>query len=302
MPSSHHCLVGVRSVSWIDDKSRVVHKCIHTADETGQNFKLLSLQYTEDYWKLSATDANSVHTDDERRQSCLVGVGGVNEALQSPAFSYQTTLLCKESMAQKRQNYKNTNTEAMETGKSRWCDTCCTSTSLIAKTVNIHSNLPFSWTGSASGIIRMQYWLIDVYPTSYLCWQLTVALTGCNAMQRRVKNRPTDGSLFNDTVVSSWLQTDYHDLLLQRLERQFGLCSTALLWVRSYFVRQDISRYVWRCDVVHCLRHVLCSARFSPWSAVFHIVHGGSCGLGCQVRRVSSRLCWWQPAVPPLLS
>ena len=44
--------------------------------------KLFSLLYTEDYWKLSVTVANSVHTTDvdEMRQSCLVGVGGVNYA------------------------------------------------------------------------------------------------------------------------------------------------------------------------------------------------------------------------------
>ena len=44
--------------------------------------KLFSLHYIGDYCKQSATVANSVHTDDadETRQSCLVGVGGVNWA------------------------------------------------------------------------------------------------------------------------------------------------------------------------------------------------------------------------------
>jgi len=42
--------------------------------------KLFSLQYMEDYRKLSAIVANSVRTADadEMRQSCLIGVGGVN--------------------------------------------------------------------------------------------------------------------------------------------------------------------------------------------------------------------------------
>ena len=41
--------------------------------------KLFSLQYIEDYWKLSATVANSVHTadTDETRQFGVVGVGAV---------------------------------------------------------------------------------------------------------------------------------------------------------------------------------------------------------------------------------
>jgi len=45
---------------------------------------------------------------------------------------------------------------------------------------------------------------------------------------------------------------------------------------------------------------MLGSARLSPWSAVLHPVHGGPCGLGYQVRRVSSRLCGRHTAVPAL--
>jgi len=62
-------------------------------------------------------------------------------------------------------------------------------------------------------------------------------------------------------------------------------------------VRQDIPRCVRRCDVIHCLRHVLGSARLSHWSVVFYFVLGGSCGLGCLLRCVFSRLHWWHTAV-----
>ena len=70
-------------------------------------------------------------------------------------------------------------------------------------------------------------------------------------------------------------------------------CSSA--WVAEcssiVSVRLDIPRRVRRRDVVHSLHYVLGSARLSFWSAVFHSTHGGSCRPGCQVRRVSSRLC-----------
>jgi len=67
-------------------------------------------------------------------------------------------------------------------------------------------------------------------------------------------------------------------------------------------VRQDSPRCVRRCAVVRCSRYVFGCARLSPWSAVLHPVHGGPCGPGCQVRRVSSRLCGRHTAVPALLS
>ena len=76
MPSSHRrrrqdkCLVGICGVNWTGDKLRLVHKCVHTADKTGQNCSVS--QYIEDYWKLSATVTNSVHTADKTRQDSLV--------------------------------------------------------------------------------------------------------------------------------------------------------------------------------------------------------------------------------------
>jgi len=88
--------------SYWETGSRLVLKCVHTADETVQNcpvsnifrttencLQLSPTQFTpqtrlyktiDDYWKLSATVANSVHTADadKTRQSCLLGVSGVN--------------------------------------------------------------------------------------------------------------------------------------------------------------------------------------------------------------------------------
>jgi len=54
--------------SYLETGSRLVHKCAHTADKMT---KLFSLQYIEDYWELSATVTNSVHTTDKTRESAV---------------------------------------------------------------------------------------------------------------------------------------------------------------------------------------------------------------------------------------
>ena len=61
--------------TYLETGSRLVHKRVPTAHETGQNW--VSLQYIEDYWKLSATVANSVHTADVlscRCRQCELGI------------------------------------------------------------------------------------------------------------------------------------------------------------------------------------------------------------------------------------
>ena len=98
--------------------------------------------------------------------------------------------------------------------------------------------------------------------------------------------------------LSSAFDTVDHDLLLQRHERQFGLCGTVLQWIRSYVSGRTFRVVYWRCALVRC--YVLSSARLSPWSAVLHPVHGGPYGPGCQVRHVSSRLRGRHTAVPAL--
>ena len=66
MPSSHRrhrqdttvlsCLVGVRGVNWIGNTSRLVHKCVHTTDDTGQNCSVCNiLRTTENCLRLSPT-------------------------------------------------------------------------------------------------------------------------------------------------------------------------------------------------------------------------------------------------------
>jgi len=57
--------------------------------------------------------------------------------------------------------------------------------------------------------------------------------------------------------ISAAFDTVDHDLLLQRLERQFGLCGTALLWARSYLSGRTF-RLVYD-DVMSFIVYVMCS-------------------------------------------
>jgi len=49
-----------------------------------------------------------------------------------------------------------------------------------------------------------------------------------------------------------------HDLLLQRLERQFGLCGTVLQWIQSYLSGRTFPIAVYG-DVLSFVVYVLCS-------------------------------------------
>ena len=76
-------------------------------------------------------------------------------------------------------------------------------------------------------------------------------LHGWQSAYRRLHSTETAVTkVFNDLLVAvdrvqmsalclldlpSAFDTVDHDLLLQRLERQFGLCGTVLQWIRSYF-------------------------------------------------------------------
>jgi len=78
MPSSHRRHRQVCGVNWVGDKSRlsatenfeILLSSLEMRCELSLVLswtKLFSLQYIEDYWKLSATVANSVHTADKTR-------------------------------------------------------------------------------------------------------------------------------------------------------------------------------------------------------------------------------------------
>jgi len=56
--------------------------------------------------------------------------------------------------------------------------------------------------------------------------------------------------------LSSAFDTVNHDLLLQRLERQFGLCSTVLQWIQSYLSGRTF--LVVYGDVLSFVVHIMC--------------------------------------------
>ena len=87
-----------------------------------------------------------------------------------------------------------------------------------------------------------------------------------------------------------------HDLLLLRLERQFGLRSVTLLWLRSYLCGR--SYRVWFAGAAsRTLRRLFCSSGLSTWTtAVHHVL----CGSGRQGGRAWCQfpwLCRWHSAL-----
>ena len=59
-----------------------------------------------------------------------------------------------------------------------------------------------------------------------------------------------------------------HDLLLSRLERQFGLRGSCLLWFRSYLSGRSFKVFVRVFYVINAVHRVLCSTGFCLGSEV----------------------------------
>ena len=59
---------------YLETGSRLVHKCVHTADKTGQNCSVSNILKTV----CDCRELSSHHRQDKTRRSCVVGVCGVN--------------------------------------------------------------------------------------------------------------------------------------------------------------------------------------------------------------------------------
>jgi len=73
---------------------------------------------------------------------------------------------------------------------------------------------------------------------------------------------------------SAAFDTVDHDLLMLRLERQFGIHGVALEWLRSCIHGRSY-RVIYGGSMSAMVYVVFCGAGISSWSASLHRVHGG---------------------------
>jgi len=94
--------------------------------------------------------------------------------------------------------------------------------------------------------------------------------------------------------LSAAFDTVNHDLLLQGLERQFGVWQRAFQRVRSYLSGRTFR--VAYGDLMSFIVCVACTVHFRKAQSLFpffilYTVRGGSCRPGCSVQRISSCSC-----------
>ena len=99
--------------------------------------------------------------------------------------------------------------------------------------------------------------------------------------------------------LSSAFDTVDHDLLLQPLECQFGLCGTVFQWIQSYL--SDRTFRVVYGDVLSFVVYVMCSVpQGSVLGPLFFIMYMADLADRAVKYGISSRLCGRHTAVPAL--